>query len=448
MTITDRTVRGSMTDASRTVVDGVQLASGMYLADITDAIGVTRWDFRVGAVSEFSFPAVDRNRQLSKRGLLREGVTLRWDGDAWQIAAVERDYKGEDIWLNFTARSRLARRLRNRTGQRSAEKSTPQAFIGAAVKKAGGLALVEPGAGSMRIVQKRDESVLDVIASIASDTGVEWVEHGNTFFVGTPWWAFQGNTNLPTWSVRTDGRESGFGRSLSMLSLSSRSSLDDRRNAAEASMTVEAATGSQVRPWHRVDVSRADAEDNGIWLVSDVTFDETTGSADLSLQRPLKSSPKKASQGTSKVDGVGDGGDLSSLDGEWIQGADKVWPRCTRTPRQYVAWARSQVGQGFGYNQCLAWVSIAVSGTQGRGGYYARYVWEKAPSSAVKSAGDTNPPIGAIVVWSAPTGGGAGHIGISVGGGRFISATGGRVVELGIAGFGSYYGAMTPSFYV
>lgn len=448
MTITDRTVRGSMTDASRTVVDGVQLASGMYLADITDAIGVTRWDFRVGAVSEFSFPAVDRNRQLSKRGLLREGVTLRWDGQVWQIAAVERDYKGEDIWLNFTARSRLARRLRNMTGKRSAEKSTPQAFIGAAVKKAGGLALVEPGAGSMRIVQKRDESVLDVIASIASDTGVEWVEHGNTFFVGTPWWAFQGNTNLPTWSVRTDGRESGFGRSLSMLSLSSRSSLDDRRNAAEASMTVEAATGSQVRPWHRVDVSRADAEDNGIWLVSDVTFDETTGSADLSLQRPLKSSPKKASQGTSKVDGVGDGGDLSSLDGEWIQGADKVWPRCTRTPRQYVAWARSQVGQGFGYNQCLAWVSIAVSGTQGRGGYYARYVWEKAPSSAVKSAGDTNPPIGAIVVWSAPTGGGAGHIGISVGGGRFISATGGRVVELGIAGFGSYYGAMTPSFYV
>ncbi|MBK8640619.1 MAG: CHAP domain-containing protein [Chromatiaceae bacterium] len=448
MTITDRTVRGSMTDASRTVVDGVQLASGMYLADITDAIGVTRWDFRVGAVSEFSFPAVDRNRQLSKRGLLREGVTLRWDGQVWQIAAVERDYKGEDIWLNFTARSRLARRLRNMTGKRSAEKSTPQAFIGAAVKKAGGLALVEPGAGSMRIVQKRDESVLDVIASIASDTGVEWVEHGNTFFVGTPWWAFQGNTNLPTWSVRTDGRESGFGRSLSMLSLSSRSSLDDRRNAAEASMTVEAATGSQVRPWHRVDVSRADAEDNGIWLVSDVTFDETAGSADLSLQRPLKSSPKKASQGTSKVDGVGDGGDLSSLDGEWIQGADKVWPRCTRTPRQYVAWARSQVGQGFGYNQCLAWVSIAVSGTQGRGGYYARYVWEKAPSSAVKSAGDTNPPIGAIVVWSAPTGGGAGHIGISVGGGRFISATGGRVVELGIAGFGSYYGAMTPSFYV
>jgi cell wall-associated NlpC family hydrolase len=93
-------------------------------------------------------------------------------------------------------------------------------------------------------------------------------------------------------------------------------------------------------------------------------------------------------------------------------------------------------------------VSIAVSGSQGRGGLYAKYVWEKAPASAVKSPGDTSPPAGAIVVWGPPTGGNAGHIGISIGGGKFISATGGRVQILSIAGFGSYYGAMTPSFYV
>ena len=125
-----------------------------------------------------------------------------------------------------------------------------------------------------------------------------------------------------------------------------------------------------------------------------------------------------------------------------------MWHGCTRSPRQYVAYARKQAaaGAGFRQNGCLAWVSIALSGREGLGGYYARYVWERAPASAVKSPGDTSPPIGAIVVWGPPTGGGAGHVGISVGGGRFISATGGRVVELNIAGFGSYYGAMTPSF--
>lgn len=309
-------IQGSATNMARSV-ERVQLASGLYVTDITDAIGVASWDFGTGKVGEFTFPAVDRDRELSSRGLLREGVTLKWDGTAWQIAAVERDYRGDDIWLQFTARSRLARRLRNMTGKKSSEKSTPQRFITQAVKKAGGTALVEPGAGSMRIVQKRDQSVLDVIASIASDTGVEWVEHSNTFWVGTPWWAFKGNTGLPTWAARADGTVTDIGSNvLSVLTLSTRSSLDDRKSAAEASMTVEIGTGAKVRPWHRVDLSRADDADDGIWLVSDVTFDEVSGSADLSLTRPLKSSPKKASQGQSRTTDSALG---TSLDGTSLE---------------------------------------------------------------------------------------------------------------------------------
>ena len=445
-----KTIGGTETGMAR-VVDGVKLASGLYLADITDAVGVAAFDYRTGAVPEFTFDAVDRDRKLSARGLLREGTTLKYEADTWQIAAVERTYKGADIWLTFTARSRLARRLRNMTGPKTWEKATPEQVISSLVKKAGGTAVVEPGAGRMRIRQSRNQSVLDLIGSIASDTGVEWVEVDGVIYVGTPWWAWKDDaTGLPTWTARVDGvlPDIGAGRELAVLDFNSRSSLDDRKNAAEAQLTVEVKQGSRVRPWNLVDIRKADDADNGTWLVDGVGFDEVSGATSIDLLRPLKSSPKKASQGTSKVDGVGDGGDLGALDGEWIQGADRVWPHCTRTPRQYVAWARSQLGQSFGYNLCLAWVSIAVSGAQGRGGLYARYVWEKAPASAVKSPGDTNPPIGAIVVWSAPTGGGAGHIGISVGGGKFISATGGRVVERNIAGFGSYYGAMTPSFYV
>ena len=142
-------------DGLARLVDGVKLASGLWLADITDAIGVATFDYRTGAVPEFTFDAVDRDRKLSRRGLLREGTTLTYEGDVWQVAAVERSYKGDDIWLTFTARSRLSRRLRNMTGPKSAEKSTPQAWITAQVKKAGGRAVVEPGAGRMRIVQKR-----------------------------------------------------------------------------------------------------------------------------------------------------------------------------------------------------------------------------------------------------------------------------------------------------
>lgn len=446
MTI-DAAVRGSGVNMAatldRAVPDGMVLSNGMRLSEITDAVGVISINYQAGAVAELTIKAVDVGRVLSRGDLLREGTSLTYDGSVWQIAAVERDYLGGDIWLTFTARSRLARRLRNMTGPDKATDVTPAQWITSKVKKAGGTALVETGARRRTIAQKRNESVLDVIGSLASDTGVEWVEFGNKVFVGTPWWAFQGNTNLPTWNAFADGTVPDLS-GLEVLGVNSRSSLDDRTNGAEASITVTAQGGSLVRPWHRVNLGRADRADNGIWLVRDVSFDTSGGAASISLQRPLKSSPKKGSQGT----GAAGTGALSELDGDWIQGADKVWPHCTRTPRQYVAWAQSQLGpSSYGNGRCLAWVSVAVSGTEGRGGLYARYVWERAPASAVKAPGDTSPPIGAIVVWSAPTGGGAGHIGISIGGGKMISATGGAVRVDSIAGFGSYYGAMTPSFF-
>lgn len=357
-------IKGTATGMARNV-DRVQLASGLYLADITDAVGVTSWDFRVGAVSEFTFPAVDRNRELSKRGLLREGVTLKWDGENWQIAVVERDYKGDDIWLNFTARSRLARRLRNMTGSgKSTEKDTPQAFIGRAVKKAGGSALVEPGAGRMRIVQKRGESVLDVIGNIASDTGVEWVEHGNTFFVGTPWWAFKEDLGLPTWTARADGTLPDIGdKVLSALTLSTRSSLDDRKNAAEAQMTVEIGTGAKVRPWHKVNLTRADDADQGLWLVSDVTFDEVSGSADLSLTRPLKSSPKKGSTPSSTASSTDTGG-LEPLKDSSYSDAPRPSSWSGRSVAGIVALFKNNPG-GLGghpiYNGCL-WYAQEAAG--------------------------------------------------------------------------------------
>jgi len=449
-------IKGTATGMARNV-DRVQLASGLYLADITDAVGVTSWDFRVGAVAEFTFPAVDRGRELSRRGLLREGVTLKWDGENWQIAVVERDYKGDDIWLNFTARSRLARRLRNMGGDgKAVKKETPQSFIGRAVKKAGGAALVEPGAGRVQIVQKRGESVLDVIGNIASDTGVEWVEHGNTFYVGTPWWAFKEDLGLPTWAARADGTVTDIGSNvLSVLTLSTRSSLDDRKNAAEAQLTVEAATGAKVRPWHKVNLSRAADADDGLWLVSDVTFDEVSGSADLSLVRPLKSSPKKGSTPSSDSSQLGSDGtsatiaDLDDIDG-WIKGYDKVWPRCSRTPKQAVAWALVKAAppnNTWGQRLCLNFVSQAF-GKNNLGGGQASFVWDKAPASAIKSPGDTSPPAGALVVWGVGAGQGAGHIGISIGGGKMVNASGGRVFIASIAGFTSdYKGAMTPSFW-
>lgn len=426
----------------------VTLSGGLSLAQVSEAIGALSWDYGTGKVSQVSFPAVDADRQLSKRGLLRAGTTLTHGGHRWEVAAVERDYRGRDVWLTFEARSRLARRLRLMAGPDKASGVTPGQWITSRVKKAGGVALVEPGAKRRTIVQKRTQSVLEVISALASDTGVEWVEFDNQVFVGTPWWAFQGRTRLPTWGTFATGADpTGVVElPLTTVGFTSRESLDDRGNAAEATLTVDPGMGRRVRPWHRVDVRRCDEPDEGMWLVTNVSFDESSD-VTLALSRPLKSSPKKGSTGT------GSGADAPSsdaLDGaDWIQGADRVWPKCSRTPRQAVNFGLSNRGPSwYGDGNCLAWVSVAFSGGQGLGGLLARYVWENAPASAVKAAGDKSPPAGAVCVWNGSIGGGAGHVGISIGKGQMVSATGGaiRIDTIGAYAPGAYYGAMTPSF--
>ena len=443
-------VRGSASDmATAAGADGLVLSSGLSVGEITNAAGVVSWSFGVGQVPQFTLPVVDVERALSKRGLLREGVTLTADGDRFEVAAVERDYRGDDIWLSIEARDWLSRRLRRMMGPDTQKDVTPRRWIESRVKRAGGVAVVQGGSPARTVHQKREQSVLAVIEALASDTGVQWVSHGGTLYCGTGWWALQGGPGLPTWAVRPDGDLPRLApRVLECVGFTSQSSPDSRESAAEASLTVVAGTGGRrLRPWHLVDVQGADDADEGIWLVREVSFDEVSPSVSVTLERPLKSSPKKGSGSDGSVaSGGGAAGDIGS--GPWIDGADKVWPLCTRSPRQYVAWAQSRVGTPYENYRCLRWVSEAVYGAAGRGGDEARMVWENAPASAAKSPGDTTPPIGAIVVWGPPTGGGAGHIGISIGGGKMISATGGAVGVQSIAGFGSnYYGAMSPSFW-
>jgi hypothetical protein len=412
----DAAVRGSGVNMAatldRAVPDGIVLSNGMRLSQITDAVGVISFNYQAGAVAELTIKAVDVGRVLSRGDLLREGTSLTYDGSAWQVAAVERDYLGGDIWLTFTVRSRLARRLRNMTGPDKATDVTPAQWITSKVKKAGGTALVEPGARRRTIAQKRNESVLDVIGNLASDTGVEWVEFGNKVFVGTPWWAFQGNTNLPTWNAFADGTVPDLS-GLEVLGVNSRSSLDDRTNGAEASITVTAQGGSLVRPWHRVNLGRADRADNGIWLVRDVSFDTSGGAASISLQRPLKSSPKKGSQGT---DSDGTSGELTPVAGSSYSDAPRPAGFRGRTVAQILnIWNNNRGGLNHTiYNGCL-WYAQEVAGYPHIGAN-PHVLWPMVPAGSRKSSREVPP--GAVLLYRNSN---VGHATVYVGGGRVLS---------------------------
>ena len=61
---------------------------------------------------------------------------------------------------------------------------------------------------------------------------------------------------------------------------------------------------------------------------------------------------------------------------------------------------------------------------------------------------DFDAPRGAIVLWNSSIGGGAGHIAISLGGGKMVTTTGGAISIRNIRGFSdrAYLGWMPPYF--
>lgn len=428
---------GSAADLELVLFD-FRLTSGRTLADVSNAVGVPTVDYKVGAVSEITIPAVD-DGTLRRANALTYGGSLIYDGAEWDVVAIDREYKGATTNLTITIRSALARQLRNTTGPTSWSNITPAQWIRTVVKKAGGQAIAEDGSKARKIVMKRGETVLDVISSLASDTGVEWVEHGGVVYFGTPWWAYQNGPGLPMWNLSIAGDNP------LVLTASSRSSLDDRQNAAEITLSVPQEVAKVIRPWHTVNLSGLTKDDNGLWLVRDVNYELRPSAASITATRPLKGSPKKGSSS-----GGGDGADTGDGDGgSWIPKPDKKYAGCNFTPRKYVERAKAAVGNSYENRACLRWVSEIIRGYPGLGGYYAKYVWKYAPESAIKYRRDFDPPIGSVVVWDAPTGGDAGHVGIAIGNGRCISATGGSVVNTSIRGgfdAANYLGAVTPPF--
>ena len=353
-------VAGGGTGFARSA-DRILLRDKVHLADVSDGVGSVSWDFAVGAVAEMNIPAVDIGGRLAAAGLLTAGTTLTYEAAPWQVAAIERDYRRPDIWLTITARSQLARRLRDMLGpDKSDGKVSPQQWITTRAKKAGARVVrVQPGASRRVITQKRGESVLSIIEALASDTGTEWVEYDGQLYVGTAWWAMH-DLGLTQWVAPLDGPK--YGSDLAYVGFQSRSSDMDRREAASATLTVEAQTGLQVRPWHRVRIADADPADNGLWLVTQNTWDDSTPSATITLSRPLKSSPKKGSTGTG-TDSTGDTGGLTPIPGSSFTDAARPSNWAGRSVTQILNIHRNNPG-GLNhqiYNGCL-WYAQEVAG--------------------------------------------------------------------------------------
>ncbi len=120
-----------------------------------------------------------------------------------------------------------------------------------------------------------------------------------------------------------------------------------------------------------------------------------------------------------------------------------------RTAQAAVAWALSQVGAWRDAGYCLRFVARYAYQRpwDGRSIERAHQVWDNTPP-ALRHPNSLDAPRGAVVVWDASTGDGAGHIGISLGNGRMITTTDSAVAIRSIATFAphAYLGWMPPYF--
>jgi hypothetical protein len=125
-----------------------------------------------------------------------------------------------------------------------------------------------------------------------------------------------------------------------------------------------------------------------------------------------------------------------------------VWAGCTRTPREIVAYARTFVGQNRWAGYCQTFASNLARNPYSGGPALAKQSWTNMIARLPNTPHGTSrtPPAGAWVVWSGPHP--AGHIAVSIGGGRMITTTGGAITEMGVGEYirdwGYYYGWMCP----
>lgn len=277
-----------------TAVDlsGFTLSDGSNLVDVGDVVSRVSASWQVGAVAELRVDLVDKGAALAGHQLLELGTQLTWGPCLWQVGSVDRTLAAWGVAVSVACRSELAKSLRlSATRTRSDKNVTPQSWITRRVAELGGTAVVQAGASRRTITQKRGESVLDVITAQAATMETDWVEIDGVMYVGTPWWAYEGGTGLPVWQVTWMADPA-----TDALALSGSVSEDDVTQGASASLTLPAAVGAQVRPWHRVEVSGAGAPLDGVWLVGDVSMDVGSNEpVSLSLSRPLQSAPKKGS---------------------------------------------------------------------------------------------------------------------------------------------------------
>lgn len=314
-----------MSTARKPDLSEIRVRSSKLKADLSDAVSSITVSWQVGTVAELAFDVIDTGLVLASRDLLTLGTEVRWGDSKWEVGSVDRNYAGWGASSTARCRSSVAKNLRAQKSTGAEKQQTPAGYVKSRVKKAGGTSVVQDAPKWPVIKQGKDETSLDSIVSVLAEAQMAWTEFDGTLYAGTPWWAYGGGPELPTWPLTWQTKPES-----DVFSLTVTLSDDDREQSGTASMLVPYAVGKRMRPWHRVRLSGTGTDDDGLWLVRDVSvvLDGVSPVA-VEAHRPRKSTPVAGSSGTD---------------------ATTVSADATGKAAIAVAYALAQVGEPYSYN--------------------------------------------------------------------------------------------------
>lgn len=252
---------------------------------------VTKIDIEYGTdqVSQLTLTIDDPQHRLANSPLAAMGSLVSFDGESWQVSAIEGVAHSWGTELQIRARDPLARKLRKTFKTSAEQKVSPGDWIKSRVKTAGGAATVQPSSKRATIAQSKNQSVLDVVNSFAAELDWSWTSYGGRLCFASRHYAWEQKLGFAQWKFTW-----GTDETTDMLTAEWAESDDNSTNVGELSISLPYDMGRKVRPWQTFWTNLPGAR--GMWLVESVriTHDGTTP-VEITATQPTKPSPKPGS---------------------------------------------------------------------------------------------------------------------------------------------------------
>ena len=409
--------------------------------DTYDLIFSADLEMSTDQVSELAISIDDPGFKILERGTFNTNTPVTYRGLHLYVAVIETNDGGGLGGLTIRCRPLAVKKLKDLKGKRVMKDVTSGAYVIAecTTAKVGQTPVVQHLAKKKQIKRDKAESGVTydlasepsawtTIQRLAGEEGCIVYEVGGRIYFGKPTWLVEKLPQLEVGWYPEDNTEP-------TMIPQFRQSVDS--DETEITVELPISRAGMVIPGMGITFPGF-PRFTGSYYVTGVNYPLVgSGRGNVSISATTVKNPEKQSA-------------LSGLDytGEWVPNADKRGKNCKYTPREMVARAKKWVGKSAYAGYCQTFIDVLAKGHPG-GAQTAFDTWEQRPENTPHGS-EANAPAGAVVLWDRGVGRGAGHIAMSIGGGRMVTTTNGAIKECDInggyiSGLSHYVGWMYPN---